>query len=155
MVIALAALAASLSATLLTACGTPQAAVVAELRDAATGAPAAGVGISVTPLDPEHPLRISDYLRADPVPGPGARTGPDGAASIAVPVDHPFAVNVFVPGAGPLPIFFGPLPLPKDPGDWVVVTDPAAQPGGDAHGAAQATLELRLRSRRQAGDRGR
>lgn len=112
----------------LSGCLAPTRDAIVEVRDAATDAPAPGVAVKVTTLNPQHVFRVSDYTRwlagGPEDDEPMARTGDDGSRAVRIPTDRPFMLNLLLPGAIPESLHFrevgdpgGPFP----PSDWIAV----------------------------------
>jgi len=116
-------------------CLAPTRDAIVDVRDAATDAPAPGVAVKVTTLNPQHVLRVSDYTRwlagGPEDDEPIARTGDDGSRAVRIPTDRPFMLNLLLPGAIPESLHFREIGDPDAPfpaSDWITVPVGVDQP---------------------------
>lgn len=70
---------------------------------------AQGIPVSVTTLNPQHALRVSDYTRwiggGPAADGPAVLTDASGKARVLAPLDRPFLVQVLLPGLQPETVY--------------------------------------------------
>ncbi len=132
-------------------CAASRQELVVSVRDARTKAPAAGVSVRLTLLNPQHALRPADYRRwilGMEKDGPPVLTNDAGRAVVRAPSDRPFLVTVMGPDLQPETWYLrefdsaageGPFPATE----WLAA--PAGREPADA-GAADgaATYEVRI-----------
>lgn len=80
--------------------------VTVELRSGSDQRPVENALITVKGLNPVHPFRVDDYLRAKPGDYPSVQTNAAGRAVVTVPTDRPFQMTIILPGLIPGSIFF-------------------------------------------------
>lgn len=94
--------------------------VFVEVRDTATQTGIDGAVLRATGLNPVHPLRVSDYLRARPDEYPPGRTDAGGRSRMTVPSTRPFQLTVILPGLTPATVFFNDgLDAVEVPSEWI------------------------------------
>lgn len=88
------------------------------------GAPIAGAVVRADPIDPHHPLNISDYFRGEPGTLGSWKTDQSGHARITILNDRPTALSFAAAGFAPDSVLID----PEHPSPYAVTLQPVFPP---------------------------